>query len=675
MIEQSTIDRVLAAADIVDVVKDFVALRKTGASYKGLCPFHEDRTPSFIVTPAKGLCKCFACGAGGNVVKFVQMHEQLSWPEAIKYLAAKYGIEVEESGRSDEQKERSKEREALFVVNEWARDWFVRMLHEDPDGIAVGMTYFRGRGFRDDTIRKFQLGFCPDRRDAMSQAAVKAGYGERLLVNDAESRQGTGVSFKNDKGGLTDRFRGRVIFPIHTVSGRVVGFGGRVLAKATKGVSQKYVNSPESTIYSKSRELYGLFQAKQAIVKQNCCYLVEGYTDVISMHQSGVENVVASSGTALTTGQINLLHRFTNNVTMIYDGDEAGIHAALRGTDMLLSQGLNIKVLLLPDGEDPDSFARSHKAEELRQYIADHEVDFIRFKTEVLLAGCKGDPVRKAEVVGDIVNSIAVIPGDILRQTYAHECAEQMGMAESVIVKAVADRRARSIIPEKGVPAGGAVVRSPETETSPQGGSDEKNTVGDARETATSTEQRMGIEERNLAFALIRWGGMSFRFADEEEDCNVTDFIVSELEVDDIVFDSELCRRVLSMSQELRASGTAWTPEEWTARFTLCEDEAIAAMAAVAVTDVHRLPEPQRKLLRSDESRLAEIVPRLVCDLKFRLIAQQVQAVQTRLRQPEVMRDPELLSALLTEYRDLSAIQREVGRMLGDRIMKSPRGK
>ena len=668
MIEQSTIDRVLAAADIVDVVKDFVALRKAGASYKGLCPFHEDRTPSFIVTPAKQLCKCFACGAGGNVVKFVQMHEQMSWPEAIRYLANKYGIEVEESGKTDEQRERSKERESLFVVNEWACGWFERMLHEDPDGVAVGMTYFRERGFRDDTIRKFHLGFCPDRRDAMSQAALKAGYDQNLLVNDAESRQGTGISFKNDRGGLTDRFRGRVIFPIHTVSGRVVGFGGRVLAKATKGVSQKYVNSPESTIYSKSRELYGLFQAKQSIAKQNCCYLVEGYTDVISMHQSGVENVVASSGTALTEGQIALIHRFTNNVTMIYDGDEAGIHAALRGTDMLLAQGLNIKVLLLPDGEDPDSFARSHRAEEFRQYIADHEVDFIRFKTEILMKDCKGDPVKKAEVVNDIVQSIAVIPNDILRQTYAHECAEQMKMAESVIVKAVADRRAKSIVPasrpagQPAAPVGDAT----------QGGGEPSDESGAQVQGSGAQQQKMIVEERNLAFALIKWGGLNFRFNGEDADVNVTDFITEELEMDGITLEHPLCGRVLEMAQQMQHGEEALDSAAWTGRFIMSEDEQVAMMADVAMNDKYTLSEKQRKQLIPDENRLVEIVPRLVYELKYHIISEQVREVQQRLRQPEVMSDAAALTRLMEEYRDLSAIKREVGRMLGERTLKRP---
>lgn len=667
-IEQSTIDRVMAAADIVDVVKDFVALRKAGASYKGLCPFHDDRTPSFIVTPAKQLCKCFSCGAGGNVVKFVQLHEQMNYPEAIKWLANKYGIEVEEVGRTDEQRERSKLRESMFVVNDWCCKWFEDMLHNDPDGIAIGMTYFRGRGFRDDTIRKFQLGFCPDRRDAMSQAAIQAGHDSKWLVNNPETRMGTGVSFQNDKGDLTDRYRGRVIFPIHSVSGRVVGFGGRVLAKATKGVSQKYVNSPESSIYSKSRELYGLFQAKQAIVKQNCCYLVEGYTDVISMHQSGVENVVASSGTALTEGQIALIHRFTSNVTMIYDGDDAGIHAALRGTDMLLSQGLNIKVLLLPDGEDPDSFARSHKADELRQYIADHEVDFIRFKTDILLKDCRNNPVRKAEVVGDIVNSIAVIPNDILRQTYAHECAEMLGMAENVIIKSIADRRKVSIIPSQTSAGNPAAAQ----DTNPQGNNPQDAATTPATPSAAPPQTAVlgnmgGMEDRNLAKAIIRWGYIPMALS-ENETIPVAKYISEELAMDGITLSPALLQSIVDMGSAMAAEGLEC--KVWESRFTLHEDETIAALAAESLDDGYQLSKTQQKLYIPDEERLNMLIPRLIYELKYRIISDQAKEIQQQIRQPEVARDSNLLHQLLTQYRDLSSVQREIGTLLGDRTIK-----
>lgn len=439
MIDRTTIDRIMAAADIVDVVKDFVTLRKSGTNYKGLCPFHDERTPSFMVSPAKQLCKCFSCGKGGNVVKFLMEHEQLSYPEALKWLAKKYGIEVRERELTDEQRAAATERESMFVVNEFARDYFVKTLHETVDGMAVGMTYFRGRGLRDDTIRKFQLGFSPDERDALSSAARKKGLEPKFLT-------ATGLSIQREDGRLFDRYAGRVIFPVHNIGGRVVAFGGRSLLSKEEQKRRsigKYVNSPESSIYSKKRELYGLYQARHAIAKHDRVYLVEGYLDVISMSQSGIENVVASSGTSLTNEQVRLIHRFTNNVTVLYDGDAAGIHAAMRGIDMLLAEGLNIQVLLLPDGEDPDSFAQSHTSEELRKYIADNSTDFISFKTERLLADAQGDPRRRAQLIHEVVDSIAVIPDTIVRQMYVHEFAGRMGIDESTIVNEITISRKR----------------------------------------------------------------------------------------------------------------------------------------------------------------------------------------------------------------------------------------
>lgn len=386
MIDQPTIDRILDAAQIYDVVSDFVTLRKRGVNYVGLCPFHDDKTPSFYVSPAKGLCKCFACGKGGNAVHFIMEHEQMSYPEALKYLAKKYGIEIKERELSSEEKIAQGERESLFIVNNFARDYFQNILKNHVDGRSIGMAYFRSRGFRDDIIEKFQLGYCTESHDALAQEALKKGYKKDYLVK-------TGLCYETDDHRLRDRFWGRVIFPVHTLSGKVVAFGGRVLAGATKGVKVKYVNSPESEIYHKSNELYGIYFAKQAIVKQDRCFLVEGYTDVISMHQSGIENVVASSGTALTSGQIRMIHRFTNNMTVLYDGDAAGIKASIRGIDMLLEEGMNVKVCLLPDGDDPDSFARKHNATEFQAFIQENETDFIRFKTNLLLEDAGKDPI------------------------------------------------------------------------------------------------------------------------------------------------------------------------------------------------------------------------------------------------------------------------------------------
>ncbi len=434
MIDQPTIDRILDAAQIVDVVSDFVTLRKRGVNYVGLCPFHDDKTPSFYVSPAKGLCKCFACGKGGNVVHFIMEHEQMSYPEALKYLAKKYGIEVKERELSNEEKLVQSERESLFIVNQFARDYFQNILHNHVEGRSIGMAYFRNRGFRDDIIEKFQLGYCTESHNAMAEEALKKGYKKEFLVK-------TGLCYETDDHQLRDRFWGRVIFPVHTLSGKVVAFGGRVLASATKGVKVKYVNSPESAIYHKSNELYGIYFAKQAIVKQDRCFLVEGYTDVISMHQSGIENVVASSGTALTPGQIRLIHRFTNNMTVLYDGDAAGIKASIRGIDMLLEEGMNIKVCLLPDGDDPDSFARKHNSTEFQQFIQEHETDFIRFKTNLLLEDAGKDPIKRAELIGNLVQSISVIPEAIVRDVYIKECAQLLRVEDKLLVSEVAKRR------------------------------------------------------------------------------------------------------------------------------------------------------------------------------------------------------------------------------------------
>ena len=437
MIDRITTDKIKEAAQIVDVVSDFVTLKKSGANYKGLCPFHDDRTPSFMVSPAKNYCKCFACGKGGNPIGFIMEHEQLSYPDALRYLAKKYGIQVEEKELTAEERAAQTERESMFILNEWALKWFKDQMHNTMDGRAIGLAYFRERGFRDDIIEKFQLGFCPKGRDTMSRAALKEGYREQYLV-------GTGLSIKREDGTVVDRFWGRVMFPWYTVGGKVAGFGGRVLDAATKGVAVKYQNSPESSIYSKRRELYGLFQAKQAIVKMDQVYMVEGYTDVISMHQCGIENVVANSGTALTKEQIHLLHRFTNNITLLYDGDDAGIHAAQRGTDMLLAAGMNVKILLLPDGDDPDSFARKHNAEDFRRYVEEHQVDFLRFKTSLALTEAQNDPRKLSALVAEIVTSISFIPDEITRSLYIRETAQTMRMDEKMIVRAVQNQMSKN---------------------------------------------------------------------------------------------------------------------------------------------------------------------------------------------------------------------------------------
>lgn len=417
------------AANIVDVVSEFVSLKKRGVNYIGLCPFHNDSHPSFSVSPSRGICHCFTCGKGGNAVNFLMELEQMTYIDALKWLAKKYGIEVKERELSEEEKKKENERESMYIVNDWAAKYFHNILHNDVDGRAIGMQYFRSRGFRDDIIQKFQLGFSLNGRTELYDEAIKQGYNPEFLT-------ATGLCFKTDDGKYLDRFSGRAMFPWFTVSGKVVAFGGRVLDSRTKGVNQKYVNSPDSEIYHKECELYGLFQAKKAIAKEDCVYMVEGYTDVISMHQCGIENVVANSGTALSVYQIRLLHRFTNNIVLLYDGDAAGIHAALRGTDMLLEEGMNIKVLLLPDGNDPDSFARNHTAADFRKYIEEHQTDFIQFKTDLSLKGVT-DPIKRSEAINSIVQSISKIKNQVVRATYITDCAHRLNVNEAVIVNAL----------------------------------------------------------------------------------------------------------------------------------------------------------------------------------------------------------------------------------------------
>ena len=426
MIDHATIERIKDAANIVEVVSEFVTLRKSGSNYKGLCPFHDEKTPSFYVSPARGTCHCFGCGKGGNPVGFIMEHEQMTYPEALRWLARKYHIEIKERELSDDEKREQSERESMFIVNEWAASYFQHLMHDTADGVAIGMQYFRSRGFRDDIVSKFQLGFDSTDRRALAQEALRKGYKEDFLLK-------TGICYKNDRGELIDRYAGRVIFPWIGISGKVVGFGGRLLDSRTKGVNQKYVNSPDSEIYHKDRELYGIYQAKKAIAKEDRVYMVEGYTDVISMHQCGIENVVANSGTALSVHQIHILHRFTSNITLLYDGDAAGIHAALRGTDMLLSEGMNLKVLLLPDGDDPDSFARKHSAEDFRKYIEEHQTDFIEFKTDLLLRN-ERDPLKRSEAINSVVRSISFVTNPILRDTYLHDCSVRMGINEATLI-------------------------------------------------------------------------------------------------------------------------------------------------------------------------------------------------------------------------------------------------
>ena len=432
MIDHNTVQLILDTADIVDVVSDFVSLKRRGANWIGLCPFHNDRRPSFYVSRAKGICKCFACGEGGSAVNFIMKHEQLSYPEALRYLARKYHIEIQEKELTDEEKQAQTEREAMLMLNEWACAYFEKQLHETQAGQDIGLSYFRERGFNEATIKEFRLGYSSESYDGFYKAAVAQGFNPKLLFD-------VGLCIPDDRGGGRDRFRGRVMFPIMNIAGKVIAFGGRTLKK-DKEVA-KYVNSPESVIYSKRDVIYGLFQAKREINKQDKCFIVEGYADVISMHQAGFKNVIASSGTALTEGHIHAIRRFTNNATEMFDGDAAGIKAAIRGVDMLLKEGLNIKVLPLPPEDDPDTFVRSHSHTEVEEYIRQNEVDFISFKSGIVLKDAQNDPIKRTAAITDVVKSIALIPDEIARGVYAKECSNLFGFDEQTIRRQIKQYR------------------------------------------------------------------------------------------------------------------------------------------------------------------------------------------------------------------------------------------
>lgn len=646
MIDRQTIDRINAAADIVDVVKEFVTLRKAGVNFKGLCPFHDEKTPSFVVSPSKQLYKCFSCGKGGGAVHFVMEHEQMSYPDALKWLGKKYGIEVKDRELSDEERQAESERESMFVLNEWACGYFSKTLHEHVDGIAVGMAYFRSRGFRDDIIRKFQLGFSLPARDALARTAREKGYKEEYLEK-------TGLCYRTDDGRLLDRYHGRVIFPVHTVSGKVVAFGGRTLSTDKKVA--KYVNSPESEIYHKSNELYGIYFAKHAIVKQNRCFLVEGYTDVISMHQSGIENVVASSGTSLTTGQIRLLHRFTPNITVLYDGDSAGIKASLRGIDMLLSEGLNIKVVLLPDGEDPDSFARSHNATAFQEYIEKNQVDFIRFKTDLLMRDTANDPIKRATLVQDIVKSIAAIPDAIVRQMYVRECAAMMNVGELLILDEIRRQRKDRQDNRADAPQEAAQALAPQ----------------EAQPLTDLNADKVEREERLLVSLVVRYGERPMfaesELAEGEENVSVAEFVLGELQNDELQLRTPLYRRVLDEA----VAGVSRPDFRAQTYFINHPEPELSRLAAEVAEDKYQLSWyhfKQQKMVK-DEERLAELAPRLVNDYKHFLVRQDMASLLRELARPEVAADEVRYMELMNRYRKLADVAKTFAQVLGDRVV------
>ena len=689
MIDQATIDRILEAANIVDVVSEFVTLRKRGVNYVGLCPFHADKSPSFYVSPAKNICKCFACGAGGSPVHFIMNHEQLSYFDALRFLAKKYNIEIKERELTEQEKQAHNDRESMLILNSWASNYFQQLLHEHPEGRSVGLRYFAERGLREEIIRKFQLGYSLDQRDALFRTATAAGYKQPYLEK-------TGLVIPYENGRVNDRFRGRVIFPVHTLSGKVVAFGGRVLRKGEK--TAKYVNSPESEIYHKSNELYGLFFAKQAIVKQDKCFLVEGYMDVIGMHQVGVENVVASSGTALTQGQIRLIHRFTENITVLYDGDAAGIKAALRGIDMLIEEGMNVKVVLLPDGEDPDSFAR-RGATAFDTYIRENETDFIRFKMRLLLQESADDPIKRSAVINDIMRTIAIIPNNIARAVYLRECSETMGIDEQILLREVnrlrlqQERRGNASLthttpatstmeaplpppPAEPIPSAQqtADTSSPnepppfeqiplEEEVTPQPPQPSQTTP------VFQAPSPYEAFEKSIVRYVVRYGErIIFNYQDEQTQeqiqMRLAEYVRFDLDRDGIQITHPLYRQIIE------EAAAHCMEEGFTAyRYFLAHpDPQISLLAANLASEKYQLSKYHSKYqtIEPESERLDFVVPQELYALKEAHIQEEIKQVQQQIKES---RNEEETMTLLRQLNELNNLRRLLCKQLGERII------
>lgn len=641
MIDRPTVDRIMEAANIVDVISEFVSLRKAGTSFKGLCPFHDDRTPSFSVSPVKGVYKCFSCGEAGNVVNFIMKHEQMTYPEALRWIARKYNIEVQERELTSEEKRLENERESMFLVNEWASKYFQDILKNHADGQAIGLQYFRSRGFRDDIIEKFQLGFCLTGRQTFSNAALQAGYKKEFLLK-------TGLCYERENGGLIDRFNGRVIFPWISVSGKVTAFGGRLLDSRTKGVSQKYVNSPDSEVYHKERELYGIFQAKKVIAKFDLVYMVEGYTDVVAMHQCGIENVVANSGTALSTYQIKLLRRFTSNIVLLYDGDAAGQHAALRGTDMLLSEGMNVKVLLLPDGKDPDEMAKSYSAEDFRKYIEDNQTDFIVFKINVLLQGVT-DPVKRSEAINSIVRSIAVIKDPILRDTYLRECAHRTGTKEETLI----------------LQMNRYIYNNKEQQRKEEQRNETEQPTPEPLRPATPMQQASKVETM-LVQAIVRDGEkIIIRDVQNEEtgetiNLNVAQYIAYDLGLDNLVFANPLSVQILTEAVE-HSNDPGFKAEEY---FTHHPDIHVSTLAVRLSVEQFQLSESlqvkEREIERKDR------IMHLILDFRMDYVEHHLKELQVRLSQEK---DIEKMMEVMGEIKKMQNMRNILAKKLGNDIV------
>ncbi|MBR5676564.1 MAG: DNA primase [Paludibacteraceae bacterium] len=650
MIPRETIDRIFAAAKIEEVVADYVTLKKRGANLIGLCPFHNEKTGSFTVSPSKGIYKCFGCGASGHALKFIMEIEQCSFVDAVKQLGKKYHIEVEEREMTAEEQQRQDNRESMFIVNDFANKWFQEQLWETQEGQVIGLSYFRERGLRDDIIKKYQLGYSPEKGNPLAKALKDKGFKDEFITNDVDTKIGVGVVGKSEDGRLYDRFRDRVIFPIFTVSGKPVAFAGRILKK--KDNVGKYVNSPDSIIYSKTNELYGLFQAKQSIARTDMCYLVEGQMDVISMHQSGIENVVASGGTALTKPQIRLIQRFTSNITVLYDGDAAGIHAALRGIDMFLEEGFNVKVVLLPDGEDPDSYAQNHDSTEFIQYIKDNQTDFIRFKSALLSKEAGEDPFKRATLIKDITSSIAVIPDMITRQVYIKDCAERLHMSEKVLTnEVIAIRKKRAEERAK------AKEKEQEQETASEPKQAEQNNTANPVTTPVKPATPIDQNYYNLMQLVVKYGEQPIIVDDDPY--KIGEIIIYTLEGDHIQPPQPIYQTIID---EFKAH---YKEPDFKAEsfFKFHPNPEISALAIDMIAAKYRYEETDEQM------QIGELVTRLLYEIKLTVINNQIDDLERKLKDAQAIGDTNVQLQLLSYQPALIKQRNEICKLLGNRVI------
>lgn len=649
MIDHNTIQRILDTADITEVISEFVTLRKRGVNLIGLCPFHNEKTPSFTVSPAKGIFKCFGCGKGGNAVNFIMEHESLSYPEALKWIARKYNIDIVEEEESEEQKQLKDDRESMMIVSAFAHRYFMRMLWEGNEGRTIGLGYFRERGFRDDTLKKFEVGYAPEGKSPFTEAALRQGYKMEFLEK-------TGLTIRRDDW-IRDRFAGRIIFPVHNLAGRVIAFGGRVLKKDTQ--EAKYINSPESEIYHKSNVLYGLFQAKREMSRSSECYLVEGYTDVLSMHQAGIYNVVASSGTALTPEQIRLIKRFTPNITIIYDGDEAGIKASLRGIDLVLEEGMDVKVLLLPAGEDPDSFSRKNGASGFRDYIAANKTDFIRFKTTLLMKNTENDPIARARLITDIIRSVSVIPDTITRSVYIKECSALLGVSEDILYSEVRKqkRKQNEVFRKNEI----SVLNRNEQKIKQQSVG-EKPGPGDF----------LTEELEFLRFLLKYCNTVLFEAEGENPEdivkVSVGEFMIAELETDNLVSDNELFRQIFYDVRD-----NLGNPDFHPWKFFIYHHDA---QVSSLVTDLlsEKFIESKRWAKAGAYTEKAEdildfLIPRIIYEYKLRKVKIMLTEIEKFISSASESNDFERVTEEQSKYMNLKKVEKYLSDKLGNRAI------